>query len=429
MKKILFSLFMLLPMMASAAYEYDAEINGLYFKFEDGKAIVVEGSYGGYSGDISIPNKVMNDDISYLVTGIGENAFSNCTGLKSISFGKNVTTLGYGAFLNCTALESIKITAAISELGDRCFEGCSSLTNITVVESNPYFTCEHSCNCIIDINSGELLFGCSTTNIPIVVTKISDAAFYGMVNLTNISIPSTVKNIGSHAFKNCNSLINVTNLSKTPQPIAATTFSTYGTLHVLPGCKEAYEAAEYWKNFTIVEDAVSNEIACADPTIEYVDGCFDFKCATPDAKFHYTITHDSQYAGVLTDGQLKFGSQFEVSVYATSEGYVPSETITKVINISEKVEVPVEVEVPVYVYDGEVNSIELSEGQKMDISVKANSVTIENAPADATILVYNIAGALVEKVEVKESSVTISLTQKDTYVFKVADKTFKVMYK
>ena len=25
---------------------------------------------------------------------------------------------------------------------------------------------------------------------------------------------------------------------------------------MLPGCKAAYEAAEYWKNFTIVEDAV-----------------------------------------------------------------------------------------------------------------------------------------------------------------------------
>ena len=33
------------------------------------------------------------------------------------------------------------------------------------------------------------------------------------------------------------------------------TFSVYGTLHVLPGCKAAYEAADVWKNFTIVEDA------------------------------------------------------------------------------------------------------------------------------------------------------------------------------
>ena len=70
--------------------------------------------------------------------------------------------------------------------------------------------------------------------------------------------------IGNSVFENCFALTSVTNLAKNPQKIGDKTFQksiggkTYeinGTLHVLPGCKAAYKAANYWKNFTIVEDA------------------------------------------------------------------------------------------------------------------------------------------------------------------------------
>ena len=61
--------------------------------------------------------------------------------------------------------------------------------------------------------------------------------------------------IGNSVFEECKALTSVTNLAKTPQKIGDKTFTKYGTLHVLPGCKAAYKAANYWKNFTIVEDA------------------------------------------------------------------------------------------------------------------------------------------------------------------------------
>lgn len=55
-------------------------------------------------------------------------------------------------------------------------------------------------------------------------------------------------------------------MAETPQEIDQTTFYIYGTLHVLPGCGDAYRAANYWKNFTIIEDAAlpSNDIALID---------------------------------------------------------------------------------------------------------------------------------------------------------------------
>ena len=66
---------------------------------------------------------------------------------------------------------------------------------------------------------------------------------------------------------------DVTCLATTPPTIYDTTFSTYaynGTLHVLPGCKAAYEVAEYWKDFfTIAEDAKETAIESlkAEPSV------------------------------------------------------------------------------------------------------------------------------------------------------------------
>lgn len=41
------------------------------------------------------------------------------------------------------------------------------------------------------------------------VTEISDGAFYGCINLTNLVIPSSVTSIGISAFENCTNLTNV----------------------------------------------------------------------------------------------------------------------------------------------------------------------------------------------------------------------------
>lgn len=52
----------------------------------------------------------------------------------------------------------------------------------------------------------------------------------------------------------CSNLVSVKNDAVTPQVISSGVFTKYGTLYVKKGCKAAYESADYWKNFTIVEE-------------------------------------------------------------------------------------------------------------------------------------------------------------------------------
>ena len=65
------------------------------------------------------------------VTEIGEEAFSSCDSLTSITIPEGVTSIGTEAFRNCESLKSITIPVSIKSIGADTFDMCESLTSIT----------------------------------------------------------------------------------------------------------------------------------------------------------------------------------------------------------------------------------------------------------------------------------------------------------
>ena len=68
---------------------------------------------------------------------------------------------------------------------------------------------------------------------------------------------------------------------------------------------------------------------CAVPAISYADGKLTFACSTPNAEYHYTIT-DSDIASdaYCQDGTVKLYAAYNISAYATADGYKPSDKAT-----------------------------------------------------------------------------------------------------
>jgi len=144
------------------------------------------------------------------VKTIGSNAFGSCKA-KTISIPDTVTKISDYAFRGCLA-ESVHIGKGVISLGLGIFRDCSKLAAITVSSENTYVKAKG--NCLIITQNGKVTVraGCKTSVIPTDenIALIDQYAFCGIDELTEISIPESVTDIGDRAFKDCFSLEKLT---------------------------------------------------------------------------------------------------------------------------------------------------------------------------------------------------------------------------
>ena len=194
------ALGVLLSINASAI---DAEVNGIYYALRKSNktASVTYVSTEGkaYAGDIIIPKEIIANDVTYLVTTIGVNAFKGCTGLTSVTIPESVTSIDAAAFEGCSGLTSVTIPESVTSINAAAFEGCSGLTSVTIPSS-------------VTSIGGSAFSGCSgltSITIPNSVTTIGRYAFYKCSGLTSVTIPSSVTTIDEGAFSRCSGLTSV----------------------------------------------------------------------------------------------------------------------------------------------------------------------------------------------------------------------------
>ena len=111
-KTIIITFLMLLPMLASAD---NVEINGIWYNLnaKTRTAEVIQNPSNSTtvynSKYVGIPSEVNYNEVSYQVTSIGENAFTNRTSMEYISIPSSVTSIGNNAFMGCSELDRVNI--------------------------------------------------------------------------------------------------------------------------------------------------------------------------------------------------------------------------------------------------------------------------------------------------------------------------------
>jgi hypothetical protein len=258
---------------------------------DDGVSVTVTGHVDGTAatGPLVIPEAKTINGVTYTVTGIGNNAFSGCSGLTGdLVIPNTVTAIGNSAFQSCGGFTgSLTIGNSVTTIGNNAFRNCMGFTgslvipdSVTSIGGYTFMNCTGFTGNLIIGNSvttiGPLAFACQyggnysgSLVIPNSVTTIGNGAFMNCSGLTgNLDIPSSITSMSS-AFNGCSGFTSIT--LHWVIPISGSVGSVNYDIPLIVPCGSAslYRYNPNWRNFSDIQEDCSglySVSATANPT-------------------------------------------------------------------------------------------------------------------------------------------------------------------
>ncbi len=229
MKPIIQKLWMLIAMLCASLFAsaYDFKVDGIYYNITSMSNLEVGVTYKNltyisgncyrntsYFGDVTIPETVNYNNLTFTVTSIGYSAFGTghperydsydenhgCK-ITSINLPPTIRTIGDYAFQNCRELSKVSLPASLETIGDRSFSSSSIReviipNNVKTIGSCSFMDCDFLSNVIIGNN----------------ITEIGLYAFSGDEKLLEVFCTSITRPNGmtlETSFTNCHPALEV----------------------------------------------------------------------------------------------------------------------------------------------------------------------------------------------------------------------------
>jgi hypothetical protein len=154
-------------------------------------------SFGdGYSGKSILTSVKLPTGI----TAIGQFSFCDCSGLTNISFPAGITSIGTSAFAGCSSLAgNLDFPAGLISIDNNAFSHCSGLTGNLVLPDG------------LTSLGGWVFQNCSgltgNLDLPVGLTSIGSSTFQNCNGLTGVSFSMGITSIGWNAFNGCSGLM------------------------------------------------------------------------------------------------------------------------------------------------------------------------------------------------------------------------------
>jgi hypothetical protein len=212
------------------------------------------------AGNLTIPATVRGLDVMV----VGDEAFSGCTLLTSVTLPKKMVQIWFGSFAGCTGLTDLELPDNVNFIGGRAFNGCDNLRTLRLSKR---------------------------------IATIGNYAFAGCTRLSSIVVPcAEPPTIDENIF-----------LARTPKSTGAYDIdgddgSIYrqAKLYVPYGCRNLYAKAPGWKNFRHIVELETESIT----TPEAPD-------PNPDARVKYDLrglktVNSKPQKGIYISGNRKY---------------------------------------------------------------------------------------------------------------------------
>jgi hypothetical protein len=182
------------------------------------------------------------------VKHIGNYAFANSYGLKSLNIDNGVSDLAIGqyAFSECDILPTVSLPQGVSSMEKAAFRSCDSLKTFTFLGASAIKTIPEQCF--------EYCISLERITIPDAVETMEAEAFYACREITEITFGTGLKVLSNsyYTFSYCEKLRKMT-LPGSAFPFTGSVWmSNDVVLYVHPALVDTYRESDYTKNYHVM---------------------------------------------------------------------------------------------------------------------------------------------------------------------------------